>query len=291
MTRFAERVARDLQQIADRATPSSTAFASIQSRIDEQTDKPDEEITVIELRTPSQTGTRRDDSRKSRRLWIGGLATAAAAGVLLVIGFVVATADDDPTVTAGPPEATGDVLLAQRVAVIEEAIAVYNEGSLDDFMASLADDARFYAAVEPGPIEQAIVVANDQWTLRGSCQDSAAGVRCPIVVRDDFHGAGGLEGLGSLVFRFNETNEITRVGEAAGRTAYGGYLVFDRDFATWFTENYPEAGADYGQPFAASELLLSFRFLPDPEDMALALQYVDEFVAQSDRYPIDAANS
>ena len=40
MTRFTDRVTRDLHQIADRSTPSSTAWDSIRTRIDEQTDQP-----------------------------------------------------------------------------------------------------------------------------------------------------------------------------------------------------------------------------------------------------------
>ena len=152
----------------------------------------------------------------------GGLAAAAAAAVLVVVGFVVATGDDDPTVTAGPAGTTetpttqvsADGLLAQRVAVIEEVIAVYSEGRLDDFMGLLADDARFFRRIEPGPLEEAMVVANDQLNLAGPCEDSVAAVICPVVYRDDFHGAGGVEYRTNLSFRFNEANEITNIDEA-----------------------------------------------------------------------------
>ena len=44
MNRLSERVRRDLNVIADRATPSPTAWDSILSRIDAETDEADIEV-------------------------------------------------------------------------------------------------------------------------------------------------------------------------------------------------------------------------------------------------------
>jgi hypothetical protein len=96
MTRFTDRVTRDLHQIADRSTPSSTAWDSIRTRIDEQTDQPPT-MEVIML-SPD-----RNDSPK--RGWM--LAAAAVAGLALVGGLVFATANsDDDTVPADTPAVT-----------------------------------------------------------------------------------------------------------------------------------------------------------------------------------------
>ena len=243
----------------------------------------DEQITVIQLRSPSQTGTSRDDSRRNRRLWIGGLAAAAAAAVLVVVGFVVATGDDDPTVEVGPPTvAESDDLLTQRTAVIEEATRLYSEGRLDDLDGLLADGLGFTGARRP--LVESVVAANDQWTLEGPCQASPTAVFCPMAFGDDFHGAGGLEVRGNVSFRFNEANKIREV-DIVQMDGFLAYDAFDKAFATWFAENHPEAAAEYG-PFLRVDID-SDPYMPDAEDMVTALQYVDEFVAQSDKYPID----
>lgn len=96
MTRFTDRVTRDLHQIADRSTPSSTAWDSIRTRIDEQADQPPT-MEVIML-SP-------DRNDQPKRGWM--LAAAAVAGLALIGGLVFATANsDDDTVPADPPTAT-----------------------------------------------------------------------------------------------------------------------------------------------------------------------------------------
>ena len=115
MTRFTERVTRDLHQIADRSTPSSTAWDSIRTRIDEQTDQPTMEVIML---SPD-----RNDSPK--RGWM--LAAAAVAGLALVGGLVFATirSDDDtvPTDTpvTVPAEPAPDALDPDAEAVVVPA--------------------------------------------------------------------------------------------------------------------------------------------------------------------------
>jgi hypothetical protein len=95
MTRFTDRVTRDLHQIADRSTPSSTAWDSIRTRIESQTNQPTMEVIML---SPD-----RNDSPK--RGWM--LAAAAVAGLALVGGLVFATTrSDDDTVPADTPTAT-----------------------------------------------------------------------------------------------------------------------------------------------------------------------------------------
>lgn len=88
MKRFTDRVARDLGQIADRATPSPTAWEEIRRRIDEQTDEPTMEVIMLD---PDK-----HPSRNRPRPWL--MVTAAAAAVLIIVGIVVAASggDDNP---------------------------------------------------------------------------------------------------------------------------------------------------------------------------------------------------
>ena len=94
MTRFTERVTRDLDQIADRATPSPTAWESIQHRIAEQTDQPTMEVIML-------SPDRNDSPKRGRML-------AAAAGIIVLIGGLVfaITRSDDDTVPADTPQVT-----------------------------------------------------------------------------------------------------------------------------------------------------------------------------------------
>ena len=95
MTRFTDRVTRDLHQIADRSTPSSTAWESIRTRIDKQSDQPTMEVIML---SP-------DRNSEPKRGWM--LAAAAVAGLALVGGLVFATTRSaDDTVPADQPTVT-----------------------------------------------------------------------------------------------------------------------------------------------------------------------------------------
>lgn len=96
MSRFSERVVRDLGQIADRATPSAlpTAWDAIQSRIVEQANQPPEKVVLL------------DEDRPSRRpigAWVAG---AAVASLLVVVGMIAFRSldDDSSEIATSSPE-------------------------------------------------------------------------------------------------------------------------------------------------------------------------------------------
>ncbi len=113
MTRFTDRVTRDLHQIADRSTPSSTAWESIRTRIDEQADQPTTEVIML---SP-------DRNDRSKRGWM--LAAAAVAALALVGGLalVVSNSGDD-TVPVDTPTATLPAEPAPDAEVDPDAEAV-----------------------------------------------------------------------------------------------------------------------------------------------------------------------
>jgi hypothetical protein len=85
MRHTADRTARELAQIADRATPSSNAWASIQSRIDAQASEPDSEVIMLEVEN--------DEKERPNRNVLG---FAAAAAVVLIVGLgIFVSLDDD----------------------------------------------------------------------------------------------------------------------------------------------------------------------------------------------------
>lgn len=95
MSRFTDRVERDLTQIADHATPSSTAWESIQRRIAEQdTTEPTMEVIML---APDPDKPR----RRTPMLLLAGAALIAA--VAIVAGLLVSGDDsDEPVITDQP---------------------------------------------------------------------------------------------------------------------------------------------------------------------------------------------
>ncbi len=130
MTRFTDRVTRDLHQIADRSTPSSTAWESIRTRIDEQPDQPTMEVIML---SP-------DHTTEPKRGW---MLAAAAVAVLVVGGLVYATTrSEDGTVPADRPTSTLPTEPTPDTEVVPEpepepvTVAVAGTFSTDDVIAT-----------------------------------------------------------------------------------------------------------------------------------------------------------
>ncbi len=154
MNRFDERLTRELDEIADRATTSLSALATIRSRATDYTE--DYEREVIVMLAPSDANTRRPR-------WIVPTALAtAAAGVLAVIGAVVLRdASDDnveqvPIATEPPAPAVVEgnrlvELTSDQQASIAVVIAhndAQNARDGETMLATLTADAVWTALVD-----------------------------------------------------------------------------------------------------------------------------------------------
>jgi hypothetical protein len=132
MTRFTDRVERDLSQISDHATPSSTAWEAIQHRIGEQDTHSNSESTMeVIMLAP-------DTNKLSKRPRTPLLLAAAAAAVALIGGLIVVSSRDGapeptdrpeptPTVPATDPAVSGDptpVAVDPELAPSTDAAAV-----------------------------------------------------------------------------------------------------------------------------------------------------------------------
>ena len=98
MRRFTERVERDLGQIADRATPSSTAWETIRRRIDAHGATTESTMEVILLSSDGNEPANRS------RSWM--LVAASVAALAVVGGLLVAANRDVDTGPADEPVAT-----------------------------------------------------------------------------------------------------------------------------------------------------------------------------------------
>ena len=104
MTRFTDglsgRLERDLTQISDQASPSSTAWEAIQHRIDEQDSQPNSEPTMEVIMLDPDT------NRLHKRPRTGLLVAASIAALALIGGLVVLANRDDVAPPADLPEPT-----------------------------------------------------------------------------------------------------------------------------------------------------------------------------------------
>jgi len=164
MSRFDDRLEHDLGHIADKATPSPTAWDAIQSRIADQADQPEMEIIMLQ---PDPLKTRRPAT------WV----LAAAAVVVIVAGLSFVLFNDDienvkvtdittevpapttlpptsepPAPTTTSPTSVPETTLARppafdigddERALVEAFIANVNAGDVEAVVSLLGVDAEF----------------------------------------------------------------------------------------------------------------------------------------------------
>lgn len=121
MSKFTERVEQDLSQIADRATPSSTAWESIQHRIAEQTTQPTMEVIMLN-----------PDQKKPNNISRTWLAVAAALILVLGIGSVFAVLNQDDRNDIDTVDIPEDTVPLDLDAEQEPDVLVPDESAPDD---------------------------------------------------------------------------------------------------------------------------------------------------------------
>ena len=189
MNRFDQRLTRELDEIADRATTSPSALTRIRSRAANYTE--DYEQEVIVMLAPSDTNTRRPR-------WIVPAALAtAAAGVLAVTGAVVLrdtsdnTAEQLPAATELPAPALADggrliELTADQQAAIAVVIAhndAQNARDGETMLATLTADA-VWTAVFAGKAENSLTAEDYVAVVMGYGPAPTTFTSDPIVSRD-----------------------------------------------------------------------------------------------------------
>ena len=172
-----------------------------------------------------------------------------------------------------------------RVAIVAAQAGAYSEGDIDAWLGYYTPDAELYNGVfsaalpDIRALSRRSFAANDQWVITGLCRDAAADeVACPMRQKDNFHGRAGLAVEAVYTFTFNENDTITAFRLDRGyATAFQPYDSFDFRFLGWLDEAHPEVVIETGVQTDS----------PMAEDMAIAILYVDEFIEQSDDYPIE----
>lgn len=212
MSRFDERLERDLRHIAERATPSSTAWEAIQTRVAEQADHLELEITML---MPNPTPDR------SIRTWILG----AAAAVLLVVGglYVALSGGDDsplrvtdtdtadtptPSTTEAPTTTPTPEVSADARATIEEFLGATDMATLDTVLTESALAANADGSGSANANEWLVarqVLGVEAEVL--SCAEAGAEtiIRCSLSLRSNITEAFGQEPiLRDITFNFTD---------------------------------------------------------------------------------------
>ncbi len=149
MSRLANRLSEDLHEIAEHATPSSTALATIRARVDRSVDAPDLEVIMLDQNTETPT----------RRLFDWRLVAAAAAIIAVVVGALVLVSDDNAADTdvASLPD------LALEVA--DDYFEAYNSGDADAVFELFAPDIQFDDNFELQPSNQEEWAKVMRWSI------------------------------------------------------------------------------------------------------------------------------
>ena len=134
--------------------------------------------------------------------------------------------------------------------------------------------------------EQILMNANQHWEVIEPCQvtgetaSSETVVECLISNTDGFWGVGGIFDTKNQTFTVNDDGLITNKNNFASDRRDS----FNRAFHQWLSDTHPDVYAEM-DPGQISSNGPGFD-TRNPDHMLVAVDYVEEFVAQSDTYPL-----
>ncbi len=172
------------------------------------------------------------------------------------------------------------------IDIVLGSIAARNSGDVDAWMGTLGGE-ELAGVTEYRNLAEANVVASYEMTVTepdgpgsgcavvGTGLDGETLVSCPVRVDDDFIGAAGVFYQGQSIFYVLD-GKVVQWDDGLNSNDPGD---LETEFLRWFFGEHSEV---------ASEMTagLTDWYTRTPDDMATVLQYVDEFVAQSDVYPV-----
>jgi hypothetical protein len=264
----------------------------------------DDQETLARLVAVEQRSTDMEDNLRSieeapqvpaRRGWL----IAAAAVVVLIAGLgVMALTSGEQNGSIPVSGIDGDPAAAEAFTVIEAAYAAYNAGELyawavardagslgftGEPIGGLAglqgDHAALYAAGDRYEVAQCVSHGFGDWPGITDSGDPATGYRftCKATSTNSFYGAGG-------IVLAEDYEWVVADGKSVAARSDGDYAPlagFNKDFRQWLQDNHPEiaAGMQYwrGNGF------------PNRQDVATALEYVDQFVEDSPDWPLPSS--
>ncbi len=202
------------------------------------------------------------------RTWNWKVLAAAVAVLSAVTGGILAAL----TIGDGENSAAG-------VGVVEAMFETYNrEGPAASLRYFSSDEAARFRDHMDG-----LAVWNDRLTFIEPCQETRIDtIVCVMAEQHDLHEAAGLPPYANtFTLRVNEAGEISYVSQSVP-DHFRTYYAFRSRFTIWLLDAHPEEAARIaGWPGVYQGPSAFF----DADSATAALEFVDEFVAQSTDYP------
>jgi hypothetical protein len=217
-------------------------------------------------------------------------ADEGAAGGAIATTTILEEASSSSAVTTTTPDEVADSAIEVVLAALDAKNSLDLDGWLTAFEGGEHQGTPLFA-------EELLMNANQHWEVVEPCQvtrENANGdtvVECLISNTDDFWGSGGIFDTRAFEFSVNPDGLITsQVGLTPGTRGFssGRRNTLNRAFSQWLSDTYPDVFADTGFLISSNGPGFDAR---DSTHMLVAVEYVEEFVAQSDDYPLDATES
>lgn len=169
----------------------------------------------------------------------------------------------------------------KAVAAVTDAYAAWSAGDVDGYIDALAGEERegavtWRAQLEADSVAKWSITFPDGCTYEGIGAEGHHVVDCYAVTTSDLYDAMGIIEEGNDTYYLNGDMKIVGWDSFNETNAPG---EFDVELVRWLYDEHPEIAAE----MKAGPANWWDR---TPEDMAIVLDYVEEFVAQSDVYPI-----
>lgn len=200
--------------------------------------------------------------------------SAIATSTTIPLGTTTTTA------TTTIPVGAADAAIAVVVSALDAKNSFDLAGWLMAFEGGKRQGTPFFA-------EEILMNAKQQWEIVEPCQatgEFGAGgtiVECLIQDITSFWGVGGISDTKLQRFTVNTDGLITNKNNFASSNRN----AFNRAFHQWLSNTYPDVYEEMDPGFISSN---GPGFdTQNPEHMLIAVEYVEEFVAQSDKYPLD----
>jgi hypothetical protein len=168
------------------------------------------------------------------------------------------------------------------LAAVLSALDAKNSFDLDRWLAAFEGGQR---GGVPIFAEEILMNAEERWEVVEPCEvtgEAPSGdtvVECLIEDITSFWGVGGISDTKVLRFTVN-TDGLISSNDHFGQASKNS---FNQAFHQWLSDTHPDVY--YGQRFPSSS---GPGFdTRNPDHMLIAVEYVEEFVAQSDKYPLD----
>ncbi len=172
------------------------------------------------------------------------------------------------------------------IAVVIAAIDAKNRFDLETWLMAYEGGRRVGT---PDFAEKILMNARQNWEIVEPCQvtgETASGdtiVECLIKDINVFWGVGGISDTKTRKFTVSADGLITNNDNTFGS---GRRNAFNTAFHQWLSDTYPESYSDMDLGFiSVNGPGFDTR---NPDHMLIAVDYVEEFVAQSDVYPLES---